>query len=67
MDAISGHDLDGVFKVANFVVAALSVLSGFSQLFSGIQSFVIGLYIIAFGAVIGLLGTYCNCLLVRIH
>ncbi|KAL6016765.1 hypothetical protein ACI3LY_000214 [Candidozyma auris] len=52
IDAISGQDLNGSFKVANLAVAALSVLSGLSQLFSG---FLIGIYIIGFGAVIGLL------------
>ncbi|KAK8441478.1 hypothetical protein B9J08_02798 [Candidozyma auris] len=55
IDAISGQDLNGSFKVANLAVAALSVLSGLSQLFSGVQSFLIGIYIIGFGAVIGLL------------
>ncbi|PVH13955.1 uncharacterized protein CXQ87_002076 [Candidozyma duobushaemuli] len=41
MDAISGQDLNGVFKGANLAVAALS--------------FIIGIYIIGFGAVLGLL------------
>ncbi|PVH18761.1 hypothetical protein CXQ85_001049 [Candidozyma haemuli] len=41
MDAISGQDLNGSFKVANLAVAALS--------------FLIGIYIIGFGAVLGLL------------
>lgn len=43
------------FKIVNLAVAGLSVLCGLSQLFSGFQSFFLGLYIIAFGAVIGLL------------
>ncbi|CAH2351430.1 golgi apparatus membrane protein Tvp15p [[Candida] railenensis] len=55
LDEVNGQDLSGAFKVANLTVAVLAILSGISQLFSGIQSFVIGLYIIAFGAAIGLL------------
>ncbi|KAL7665040.1 hypothetical protein ABC855_g2295 [[Candida] zeylanoides] len=52
---VGGQDLNGVFKIANLAVAALAVLSGLSQLFSGMYQFVIGVYIIAFGATIGLL------------
>ncbi|CAR65961.1 DEHA2G12782p [Debaryomyces hansenii CBS767] len=55
LDALNGSDLNGAFKIANLAVAGLSILSGLSQLFSGIQSFVLGIYIIAFGGVIGLL------------
>lgn len=54
-ESLGGSDLNGAFKIANLVVSGLSVLSGLSQLFNGIQSFLVGLYIIAFGAIIGLL------------
>ncbi|ODV80540.1 COPI associated [Suhomyces tanzawaensis NRRL Y-17324] len=54
LDSVSGLDLNGAFRIANLLVAGLSVLSGLSQLFSGLY-FVIGLYLIAFGSVIGLL------------
>lgn len=55
LDSFNGSDLNGAFKIGNLVVAGLAVLSGISQLFSGIQSFLLGIYIILFGAVIGLL------------
>lgn len=49
------QDLQGAFKLANLTVAALAVLTGFFQLFSGLQPFIHGLFIIAFGLLIGLL------------
>lgn len=52
MDSLNGQDLNVVFKASNLAVGSLAVLSGISQLFSGIQSFIIGIYIIAFGAII---------------
>ncbi|XYA00980.1 hypothetical protein QA089_003530 [Meyerozyma guilliermondii] len=55
MDVVGGQDLNGAFKVINLAVAVLAVLSGFSQLFSGFQSFILGLYIVVFGGVVGLL------------
>ncbi|ODV68244.1 COPI associated [Hyphopichia burtonii NRRL Y-1933] len=54
-DSLSGLDLNGAFKIANFSVAGLTVISGISQLFSGFHSFLSGLYIIAFGLGIGFL------------
>lgn len=50
-----GQDLTGVFKITNLVVSGLCVVGGLSQLFYSFHSFVSGLYIIAFGAVIGAL------------
>ncbi|CAH6722896.1 golgi apparatus membrane protein Tvp15p [[Candida] jaroonii] len=52
---MDSQDLNGAFKIANLAVAGLSVLSGLSQLFSGFRAFILGIYIIAFGGVIGLL------------
>lgn len=54
-DSFASQDLNGVFKIANLVVAGLSVVSGVSQIFNGIQSFLLALYIISFGVVIGFL------------
>ncbi|KAK6200921.1 Golgi apparatus membrane protein TVP15 [Scheffersomyces amazonensis] len=55
LDQFNDSDLNGLFRIANFTVAVLSVLAGLFQLFVSIQSFVTGLYIIAFGVIIGAL------------
>lgn len=55
LDSINGQDLTGAFKITNLTVSGLCVLGGFSQLFHSFHSFVSGIYIIAFGAVIGAL------------
>ncbi|OBA21176.1 COPI associated [Metschnikowia bicuspidata var. bicuspidata NRRL YB-4993] len=55
MESFDGLDLNVVFKAANLAVGSLAVLSGLSQLFSGIQSFILGVYIIGFGAIVGIL------------
>lgn len=54
-DSFASQDLNGVFKIANLLVAGLTVLSGISQLFSGIHSFLIAIYVISFGLVIAFL------------
>ncbi|EMG47444.1 Late Golgi vesicule protein, putative [Candida maltosa Xu316] len=54
LDTFNGQDLSGAFRITNLAVSGLCVLGGFSQLFHS-HSFVSGLYIIAFGAVIGAL------------
>lgn len=55
MVSLGELDSNEVFKVVNLTVAGLSVLCGLSQLFSGFQSFILGLYVIAFGATVGVL------------
>ncbi|CUM63219.1 uncharacterized protein PRCAT00000790001 [Priceomyces carsonii] len=35
LDAVSGQDLTGAFKITNLAVAFLAVLSGVSQMFNG--------------------------------
>ncbi|EGV61857.1 hypothetical protein PSN45_000547 [Yamadazyma tenuis] len=54
-ESINSSDLNGAFKIANLAVAVLTALSGLSQLFHGFQSFIIGIYLVAFGAGIGFL------------
>ncbi|EGW35795.1 uncharacterized protein SPAPADRAFT_59004 [Spathaspora passalidarum NRRL Y-27907] len=53
LDPIEGQDLTGVFKITNLSVATLTVLGGLSQLFHSFHSFLSGLFLIAFGIVIG--------------
>lgn len=55
MVSLGELDNNEVFKVVNLTVAALAVLCGISQLFSGIHSLILGVYIIAYGATVGTL------------
>ncbi|EAZ63245.2 hypothetical protein PICST_80736 [Scheffersomyces stipitis CBS 6054] len=55
LDSFDGSDLNNAFRITNLVVSGLAVLAGLSQLFSGIHSFLVGVYVIAFGGIIGLL------------
>ncbi|KFA67754.1 hypothetical protein S40285_00934 [Stachybotrys chlorohalonatus IBT 40285] len=49
-------ELSDIFRIVNLVVAAVTVLGGIAHFFSpGLQSIVIGIYLILFGLAIALL------------
>ncbi|KAH6659554.1 Golgi apparatus membrane protein TVP15 [Truncatella angustata] len=51
-------ELSDIFRIVNLAVGVVMILGGISQFFTtanGFQSFIIGSYVILFGAVIGLL------------
>ncbi|KAI5809795.1 Golgi apparatus membrane protein TVP15 [Peziza echinospora] len=49
-------DTSNIFRIANFAVAGLMVFGGISQFFPiGLQATIIGVYVILFGAAVGLL------------
>ncbi|ESW96183.1 putative membrane protein [Ogataea parapolymorpha DL-1] len=51
----TGSDFGAVFKVVNLAVAAISVITGVTELFSGFAYFLQGLYILGLGGVVGYL------------
>ncbi|KAF3007061.1 hypothetical protein G7054_g14215 [Neopestalotiopsis clavispora] len=51
-------ELSDIFRIVNLAVGVIMILGGISQFFTeanGFQSFIIGVYVIIFGAAIGLL------------